>query len=107
MALAEKIRLVCWCVLCGLCLLMQEWSDYCASFGMSLKHQCVQVGQEGVTDVQDIAGCLGEGFIPSCRILSLIGKKNVNVIITDRVTKRRVIKQLDTFAFKRILAFWD
>ncbi len=70
--LAEKIRPVC---VVRLCLLVQDWSDYCASFGMSLKHQCVQVGQEGVTDVQDVPGCVGEGGIPSNRILSLIEKK--------------------------------
>lgn len=56
-------------------LLMQEWSDYCVSFGMSLEHQCVQVGQEGVTDVQDIPGRLGKGGIPSNRILSLNEKE--------------------------------
>lgn len=79
MVLAEKIRpeCVCVCVLCGLCLLVQEWSDYCASFGVSLKHQCVQVGQEGVTDVQDVPGRIGEGGIPSNRILSLMGKKRI------------------------------
>lgn len=59
MELAGKIRLVCVQVcMCGLCLLMQKWSDYCASFVVSLKHQCVQVGQESITDVQDVAGCL-------------------------------------------------
>lgn len=54
-----------------LCLLVQHWPDYCASFGMSLKHQRVQVGQEGVTDVQDVPGCIAKGGVPSNRILSL------------------------------------
>lgn len=53
MALAEMIMRMPVCVVC-VHLLMQEWSDYCASFRMSLKHQCVEVGQESVTDVQDI-----------------------------------------------------
>lgn len=75
--LAEKIRPVR--VVC-LCILMQKRSDYCASFGMSLKHQCVQVRQEGVTDVQDVPGCLREGGIPSNGILSLTEKENKSTI---------------------------
>lgn len=62
-------------MLCGLCLLMQQRSDNCGSFGVSLKHQCVQVGQESIADVQDVLGCLGEGSIPSDRILSLMEKR--------------------------------
>lgn len=60
------------CVFRGLCLLMQDRSDDCASFGMSLKHQRVQVGQQGVAYVQDITGCFSEGGIPGNRILPLI-----------------------------------
>lgn len=68
---------VCVCVV-WLCLLMQEWSNYCASFGVSLKHQRVQVGQEGVADVQDVPGGLRKSGIPSDRILSLMEERNVN-----------------------------
>lgn len=96
MMLAEKIRPVYVCVCVCLCSLMQQWSDDCASFGVSLKHQCVQVGQEGVTDVQDVPGRLGEGGIPSNGILSLTEEeyKSSNY-------RRVIIKKI-----KRIWAFW-
>lgn len=68
---------VCGCV-CGLCLLVQHRPDYCAPLGVSLKHQRVQVGQEGVADVQDIPGRLGKALIPRHRILSLIGEIEMN-----------------------------
>ena len=73
--LAGEIRPVC-----AVCprLLMQEWSDDCASFGVSLVHQRVQVGQEGVTDVQDVPGRIWERFIPSNGILSLREKEYKN-----------------------------
>lgn len=50
---------------------MQYWSDNCASFGVSLKHQQVKVRQEGVTDIQNISGRLSESVIPGNRVLSL------------------------------------
>lgn len=72
---------VCMCVgVCvfGQCLLVQHRPDYCAPLGVSLKHQRVQVGQEGVADVQDVPGHLGKGVIPRYRILSLIGEIEMN-----------------------------
>lgn len=67
------------CAVC-LCLLVKDWSDYSASFSMCLKHQGVQVGQEGVADVQDVPGNVGEFSVPSNRILSLTEKKEFKIV---------------------------
>lgn len=66
----KHMMVILLCFLCALSL-MQQWSDNGASFGMCLKHQCVQVRQEGVTDVEDISRCSSKGVIPGNRILSL------------------------------------
>lgn len=44
----------------GLCLLMQKWSDHCVSLSVCLIHQSVQIGREGVADVQDMLGYTSE-----------------------------------------------
>lgn len=72
------VHVCVWLCVCGPCLLVQHRSDYCAPSGVSLKHQCVQVGQEGVADVQDVPGRIGKGGIPRYRILSLIGEIEMN-----------------------------
>lgn len=53
-------------------LLMQHGSDHSVSFGVSFKHQCVQIWQERVSDVQDIPGIIGKLSIPGNRVLSLL-----------------------------------
>lgn len=58
--------------------LMQQWSDNRASFGVRLKHQSVQVWQEGVTDVEDISRRSSKGVIPGHRILSLTENETHN-----------------------------
>lgn len=72
------MRACVWVCVCGLCLLVQHRPDNCAPLGVSLKHQRVQVGQEGVADVEDVPGRLGKGVIPRYRILSLIGETEMN-----------------------------
>lgn len=57
-------------------LLMQHGSDDSASFGVSFKHQCVQIRQERVSDVQDIPGIIGKLGIPGNRVLSLLDNIN-------------------------------
>lgn len=57
-------------------LLVQHGSDDSVSFGVSFKHQCVQIRQERVSDVQDIPGIIGKLGIPGNRILSLLDNIN-------------------------------
>lgn len=83
---------------------MQHWPDNGASFGVSLIHQCVQVGQEGVTDVQDVPGCIGEGGVPRHGILSLMEKKNVKVVIKDGLTTMKRSEELGWMCLER--GFW-
>lgn len=50
---------------------MQQGSDDGASFGVSFKHQRVEVGQESVPDVQDVPRVIGKLGAPGNRVLSL------------------------------------
>lgn len=62
-------------MLAAACSLVQERSDDGAALGVGLEHQRVEVRQEGVADVQDVARRLREGGVPRDGILSLTDQK--------------------------------
>lgn len=87
----------CVCVAWFLCLLVQEWSDYCAALGVRLIHQCVQIGQEGVTDVQNVPGHLCEFVIPGNRVLPLMEKEYKSRNYKGRLTTKHADKLMKDY----------
>lgn len=67
-------------------LLVQQGSDDCASFGVSFKHQRVEVRQESVPDVQDVPRIIGKLGTPGNRVLSLVEHtriKSINRVLQE------------------------
>lgn len=67
-------------------LLVQQGSDDCASFGVSFKHQRVEVRQESVPHVQDVPRIIGKLGTPGNRVLSLVEHtriKRINGVLQE------------------------
>lgn len=64
-------------------LLVEQWTDHGAAVSVGFVHQRVQVGQEGVSDVQHRPGDLRERRIPGGGILPLKERRDLSLFRRD------------------------